>query len=597
MKKINDFVLHVATVNGSGSMSANNILVKALFRMGIPVSGKNLFPSNIQGLPTWFTIRANSMGFTSRHPNYDVVVAMNIATLKQDIDSLPAGGTFIYNQDLAFDPILLRSDTKNWGIPFKDLVSNLSQSPKLKKLLTNMVYVGVLAHLLNIDRDILKKVVEDQFPGKTSIIDDNIKAIQAGWDFAESQTGWQLEVRAQTISDGNKNKILIDGNSATALGFLFGGCSFLSWYPITPSSSVTETFGHYANEYYKDSLGHNPFAIIQAEDELSAICMVLGAGWAGARAATCTSGPGMSLMAEAAGLSYFAEIPAVIWNVQRVGPSTGLPTRTLQGDLISAYSLSHGDTEHIVLLPGSPGECFEMGQIAFDLSERLQTLVIVLSDLDIGMNYWRCDEFQYPTKDFDRGKVLSAADIEKAGQFNRYKDIDQDGICYRTLPGTEHPLASYFTRGSGHDESARYSESPQVYENLLDRLKKKYDTAKEYVPTPIVDKSPSAKIGIVAYGSTDSMIPELRYTLEQKKIDSSYLRVRALPLTDDVENFIEEHNQIFVVEQNRDGQLHKLIQMKYPRLAQKLISVRSYDGLPISAQKIYSSFDWQGHSL
>lgn len=589
-KILNDVVIEVATVNGSGSQSANNILLRSIFKMGIPVGGKNLFPSNIAGLPTWFTIRAHAKGYIGRRELADIFVAMNADTIVKDVTHLRSGGIFIYNSDLRFDATKLSPDCINVPVSFKELVSKVTDSIKLKKLLTNMVYIGILAELLKVEKSALEAAVKDQFKGKESIFEINFKAIDTGAEYAREHLKDLIvdyELSPLTLNQG---KIIIDGNSASALGLLFGGCTFMSWYPITPSSSVAENFQSLCETYRVDHEGKKNYAMLQAEDELSAIAMVLGAGWAGARAVTTTSGPGVSLMNEAAGLFYFAEIPGVIWDVQRMGPSTGLPTRTAQGDILSAAFLSHGDTKQVFLLPGHVGECFEFGQVAMDLAERLQTLVLVLSDLDLGMNFWINDEFQYPTRDFDRGKVLSADALNQIENFYRYKDVDGDGIPYRTLPGTRSDKAAYFTRGSGHDEASRYSEDPKNHQDLLDRLNKKFNTAKKYVPGPVIDSSPSNKIGFIAFGSSDMAIPESRAILQTHGIHLNYLRLRAYPFTDEVYEFIKNQERVYVVEQNRDGQMRTLLTMEYPDQAMKLHSILHYNGLPISAESIVKTF-------
>lgn len=584
---INDCVLSVATVNGSGSQSANNIILKSLFRMGIPTGGKNLFPSNIAGLPTWFTIRVNSEGYTARRVETDIMIAMNPDTLTDDMKAVQPGGYFIYNSDIKFDTALLRPDVQNYGIPFKKLVDSVTDAIKLKKLLINMIYVGVVAELLEIDPDVLKGVITDNFGvKKTSVIEINLKAIEAGRGYARENIKDPFKFKVRSM-DKNKGKIIIDGNSSAALGMLFGGCTFVSWYPITPSSSLAESFSKYANKYRKDKHGKNTFAIVQAEDELASIGMVLGASWAGARAMTTTSGPGISLMSEFAGYSYFAEVPAVLWDIQRVGPSTGLPTRTMQGDLTAVYNLSHGDKRHPILLPGNPQECFEFGQTCFDLAERLQTIVFVLSDLDLGMNFWVSNEFPYPTKPFDRGKVLNEEALEKLGGFQRYKDVDGDGIPYRTLPGTRHPKAAYFTRGSGHTEGAAYTERSEDYKNLMDRLARKYETAREVMPKPVLDIQDSQnKIGIIAFGSTDMAMAEARAALSKDGIKTNYLRVRSIPFSKEVKDFVSKHKTIYVVEQNRDGQMRELLILDHPEHAMKFQSIRHYDGLPIYSKVI-----------
>lgn len=584
MFKENNFVLNVATINGSGSQSSNSILVKTLFRMGLPVGGKNLFPSNIQGLPTWFTIRVHPEGFTARKAQNDIVVAMNPDTLLKDQYSLKPNGAFIYNSDLKVNTELLRDDILAIPIPFKEIIKGVTDSIKLKKLLVNMAYVGVLAELLNLDKEILNKVIEDFFDDKPKVISINQKAIEAGIEFAKnnlSDLDFPIQVKGK---ESPSSKLLMDGNTAAALGFLMGGASFMSWYPITPSSSVAESFQSLCERHRtKDNKNH--FAIVQAEDELSAISMVIGAGWAGARSFTCTSGPGLSLMAEAAGLSYFAEIPAVIWNVQRVGPSTGLPTRTSQADLLAAYHLSHGDTKHVVLMPGTIKECFEFSQLSLDLAERLQTLVIGLSDLDLGMNLHQSEDFDYPKTAFDRGKVLGAKELEEVQNFARYKDVDGDGIAYRTLPGTEHEKAAYFTRGTGHDEKSNYTESPEVYKTLMDRLDKKHHSAKALVPKPILYKESKSDIGILSFGSTHEALTE-----SIANLDVSYMRVRALPLTDEVLEFIKSKKVVYVVEQNRDGQLLEIIKKEWETNT-KMVSICQYDGLPMTADFILQSLN------
>ena len=579
MSVINDFVLHVGTVNGSGSQSANNILVKTLFRMGLPVGGKNLFPSNIAGLPTWFTIRVHPKGFTSRRAPFDMVVAANEATFVEDVKSVKTQGILFYNSEFRLDPRTLRQDIQFLPIPFRSLSEKLSDSVRLRKMLQNVIYVGVLSEILEIDQDTLEGVVRDQFGDKTAVIDSNLRAVEAGRQFVRGQA-LSVPYKVSAIAGGNEGQILIDGNSASALGCVFGGCTFVAWYPITPSSSLVETFEAYAKKFRRTQAGQHTYAVVQAEDELASICMVTGAGWAGARAMTATSGPGLSLMSEAAGLCYYAEVPAVIWDVQRVGPSTGLPTRTMQGDLRSAAHLSHGDTQHVILLPANPTECFEFGQTAFDLAERLQTLVIVLSDLDLGMNFHRSPQFLYSDRPMDRGKVLSAQDLEQAQSFARYKDIDDDGIGARTIPGTEHPLAGYFTRGTGHDDKALYSENAEVYQANMDRLKKKFLTARNMVPAPVIDIVKGAKIGLIAFGSTDFAVEEIRSLLKEKDVSTSYLRLRALPTSQNLVDFVRQHDRVYVLEQNRDAQLLGILRADFPELTNQLYSVVQYNGEP-----------------
>jgi 2-oxoglutarate/2-oxoacid ferredoxin oxidoreductase subunit alpha len=572
---INNLSLIIGTVNGSGSQSSNLILLRSIYRMGIPVGGKNLFPSNIAGLPTWFVIRVNEKGYTSIPPKMDIVVAMNQQTADDDISHLNPEGLFIYNSSLRFTKPL---PTNSISVEFAKIAGQVNDSIKLKKLLTNIVYVGVLAEMLGIPDEILHTTIADQFNNKKSVVDLNIAAAQAGREYFKNQIQWRSPWKLES-RDLNKGKILIDGNTAAGLGSVFAGCSFAAWYPITPSSSLAESFEAYCHKLRKDSQNKNLFSVIQAEDELSAITMVAGAGWAGARAMTATSGPGISLMAETAGLMYFAEIPGVVWNVQRAGPSTGLPTRTLQGDILACAYLSHGDTRHPLLFPSTPEECFSMAEMAFDLADQLQTLVFVMSDLDLGMNYWICNDFTYSKKPFARGKVLHKEDLKKLQKFNRYKDTDGDGIAYRTLPGTEHDLAGYFTRGTGHDEAAKYTESPEVFEALLNRLDRKWETAKKMMPASDVDLQ-NTELGLVAYGTTHTVMQELRDALKSQGIASSYLRIKSFPFDSKVESFLASHKKIIVLEQNRDGQMKKLLMQEFPQHANRLKSSLSYDGWP-----------------
>lgn len=580
MSKLENISIIIGTVNGSGSQSANLILQRAIFRLGVPVVGKNLFPSNIAGLPTWFVIRANTKNYACIEEKSDIVIAMNPQTANEDVLHLKAGATYICNSNIKLTSPL-PSGCKLVPIDFTKIAGEVVESIKVKKLLTNMVYVGVVAEMLGIPKDILDSTIRDQFTGKEKVVDINIKAADAGRAHASTLPELHSPRKLQG-TDTLKNKIMMDGNTASGLGSVFAGCTFTSWYPITPSSSLAESYEIYANRLLKDDHKKNKFAMIQAEDELGAICMVAGAGWAGARAMTATSGPGISLMAEAAGLMYFAEIPGVIWNVQRAGPSTGLPTRTLQGDVLACALLSHGDTQHPLLFPANPKECFEMATTAFNIAEEFQTLVFVMNDLDLGMNQWMCDELEMPKEPIARGKVLDADGLIKAGTFKRYADVDGDGIPYRTLPGTEHPLAGFFTRGTGHNDSAKYSEDPVIWEKLLNRLTKKWNTLKTKVPKAEIFKS-SSTTGVITYGSTASIMTEFLDQLEAKNKTVSTMRIKAFPFGEEVKSFLEGHETVYVLEQNRDGQMKKLLAMEYPELAPRLKSVLKYDGWPVRA--------------
>ena len=580
---INDFNIQVATVNGSGSQSANSVLLRSIFGMGIPVSGKNLFPSNIAGLPTWFTIRANKYGYVARKKEIDILVAMNAETAKDDILSLPAGAAAIYEdtQDLK----QYRDDVVCYPVPFDKLTAAVCPEAKLRKLVKNMVYVGVVAKLISLDMKAVESALRRQFEKKQKAADLNWAAVEAGYNYASESLTKQdpFILERMHATDG---KIIIDGNAAAALGAMFAGVTVVTWYPITPSSSVVEQLIDFLKKYRVEPDGKATFAVVQAEDELAAVGMVFGAGWAGARSMTSTSGPGISLMAEFAGLGYFAELPGVIFDIQRVGPSTGLPTRTAQADLLSIAYLSHGDTKHVMLLPGSVKECFELAQAAFDLSEQLQTPVFVVSDLDLGMNNWMSEPFEYPEKPLNRGKVLSAEDLTRLGGFARYKDVDGDAIPYRTLPGTDHPQASYFTRGSGHNEKALYTERPDDYQNLMERLNRKFETARTLVPKPVVVQTGKSKVGLIAFGSSDFAVIESRDQLKKEYgVETDYLRIRAFPFTHEIHDFIASHDRVYVVEQNRDGQMLSLLKLDLSTEdVVKLRSVRHFNGLPIDAR-------------
>lgn len=582
---VNDFSIQVATVNGSGSQSANTVLLRSLFRMGIPVSGKNLFPSNIAGLPTWYTIRASKHGWVARKKEIDLLVAMNPETAQDDVKSLDAGAAVIYDEPLKLDQI--RSDLIFYSVPYDKIVASVCPDAKLRKLVKNMIYVGVVAQLLGIDMTQVEAALRKQFAKKVKAADLNMNAARAGFDYAASSFTKTDPLYVEPMQE-NEGKVIIDGNAAVALGAMFAGVTVVTWYPITPSSSVCEQLIDYMKKYRIGPDGKATFAIVQAEDELAAIGMVLGAGWAGARSMTATSGPGISLMTEFAGMGYYAELPGVIFDIQRVGPSTGLPTRTSQGDVLAVAFLGHGDTRNVMLFPGSVTECFTMATEAFDLAEQLQTPVFVLSDLDLGMNNWMSEPFPYPEKPIQRGKVLSADDLNRLGGFARYKDVDKDGIPYRTLPGTDHPAAAYFTRGSGHNEKAQYSERPDDYQNNMERLARKFETARSYVPRPEVLLSPGAEIGIIAYGSSDFAVHESLDQLKTEyRLDGSYLRIRGFPFSGEVHEFVEKHQRVYVVEQNRDAQMLSLLKLDLrPSQTGKLRSVRHFNGLPIDARSV-----------
>ena len=583
LKIINNFSITIATVNGSGSQTANVTLLRALFKMGIPVSGKNLFPSNIQGLPTWYTIRLSKDGFTARRDEQEVVVALNPASFTRDLASVFPGGAFLYADDIKLP--IARTDISAYPMPVKQLTRSADVSPALRDYIANMVYVGVLAQMIGINFERIKQALDFHFKGKAQAIDSNFATIKAGADWA-AQNLKKTDPYFVEPMEGTSDYIMADGNTAAALGAIYGGVQFEAWYPITPASSLAESLNVFLPQLRKTKDGKATYAVLQAEDELAAIGMTVGAGWAGLRAMTSTSGPGISLMTEYSGLAYFTEVPIVVWDVQRVGPSTGLPTRTAQGDLTQVYFLGHGDAQFVILLPGSVQECFEFGWKAFDLAERLQTPVFVLSDLDLGMNQWMTKPFEYPDTPFDRGKVLWEADLEKLnGNWARYKDVDGDGIPYRTVAGNKHPAAAYFTRGSGHDENARLTEDGKTWEANMMRLKRKYDTARSLVPKPVLSTMRGAEIGIIAYGSTEAAVEEARELLKQEKgPKSNFLRLRALPCTAEVLNFIGKHNRIYIVEANRDGQLHQILSATLPEQAAKFRSVAHSDGLPLTAK-------------
>ena len=581
---INNFTLRVATVNGSGSQSANNILLRSIFEMGVPVAGKNIFPSNIAGLPTWYNIRVSEEGYIAHRPEIEILVLMNQDTFAQDLAEAKAGTAVIYHDKLTAPK--LPEGLIYYPVPFQKLVNDVCDVASLRKLVINMVYVGAVAELLGIDYDKIRLSLEKQFKNKAKAIDLNWKAVCAGRDFVKANLPKKDPFKIGP-SNKTKGKIIISGNEAAAVGCLFGGCTVFAWYPITPASSLGESVIDYFGRFRRNggADGEASFAVVQAEDELAALGMVLGAGWAGCRAATSTSGPGLSLMAEFAGLSYFAEVPAVVFDVQRLGPSTGLPTRTSQGDILFTHFISHGDTQHLALIPATPKECYEFAMEAFNLAEEFQTLVFVMSDLDLGMNHWMSEPFPYPTEPFRRGKVLTKEQVENLGGFERYGDPDGDGIPYRTLPGTDSPKAAYFTRGSGHNAKAQYTEKSEEWKWILDRIARKMETAKKRIPQPVVEKG-AGKIGLIAYGTSHAAVQEARDGLARQGVKTGYLRLRSLPLNGVVENFIKDYEKIYVVDQNQQGQMAGLIRMRCPAVAGKVHNILHYDGMPIDAGSI-----------
>jgi 2-oxoglutarate ferredoxin oxidoreductase subunit alpha len=582
VKVINDFSITIATINGSGSQTANVTLLRALFKMGIPVSGKNLFPSNIQGLPTWYTIRLSQDGFIARRDEQELVVCLNPNSFTRDLAAVQPGGSFYFADDIKLS--INRKDISIYPMPVKQIARVANVSPALRDYIANMVYVGVLAQMLGIEMDAVRQALSFHFKGKAEAVDSNFSTIKAGAEWA-AQNLKKTDPYSVARMDSTSGFVMADGNTAAALGAIYGGVQFAAWYPITPASSLAESLNNFLPQFRKKD-GKQTYAVMQAEDELAAIGMAIGAGWGGLRSMTSTSGPGISLMAEYAGLGYFAEVPVVVWDVQRIGPSTGLPTRTAQGDLTEVYSLSHGDKQNIILLPGSVQECFEFGWRALDLAASLQSPVFVMSDLDLGMNQWMTKPFEYPESPIKRGKILWEEDLEKInGVWSRYKDSDGDGIAYRTVPGNRHPSAAWFGRGTGHDEEARYTEDSTSWETNMARLKKKYETARTLVPKPVIKLARGAEIGIIAYGSTQPAVEEA-LTLMSKNSGpkTSFLRLRALPATSEVRNFINKFERIYIVEANRDGQLRQILSSVLPDMAPKFRSACHSDGLPLTAK-------------
>lgn len=595
-QSINEFVVRFANTNGTGSASANNMFAKAIMRMGLPVSAKNIFPSNIQGLPTWFEVRISEKGFLGRRDGApELVVAMNAQSIEEDIQSVQPGGFLLYDSSRILPQRLMRKEINFLGMPISDICRTEYSDPRQRQLFKNVIYVGALAALLDIDFQVLKDLVSDQFKGKDKLIRPNIYALELGFEFANKQFSCPLPIcveRRDLIGD----RILVDGNTASGLGAVYGGATVVGWYPITPSTSVIEKFASYCQRLRIDPAnGQKNYAIVQAEDELSAIGIAMGGGWNGARAFTATSGPGISLMTEFLGLAYFAEIPLVLMNVQRAGPSTGMPTRTQQSDMLTCAYASHGDSKQVLLIPSTPKECFDFSAQAFDLADRLQTPIIVMTDLDMGMNIHLSDPFGWDDKhEYDLGKVLDADDLEKASDFGRYLDVDGDGVCYRTLPGTHPNKGAFFTRGTSHNEYAAYTEKGEDYIKNMERLEHKFATGVKRLPAPeITINSKAKRVGLVYYGSTDEAIPEAVSLLCDQGVKVNTLRIRAFPFSPQVASFISEHDSVFVVEQNRDGQVKKLLCNELIIDPASMCAVLHYDGLAITGQFIAKSVQAQ----
>ncbi len=591
---VNDFCLTISTVNGSGSATANNLLLRALFRMGIPVSGKNIFPSNIQGLPTWYTIRLSKDGYLARLEKDDIVVAMNPASFSRELEYLVPGGVLFYADDIKQE--ISRTDIISYPMPVKKLMKDADVAHNLRDYVANMVYVGVVGQMLGISLDELYAALDFHFKGKKKAIDSNFVVIKAAADWAAENLEKKDRYRVERMTGKTDGCIMADGNTSAALGALFGGLQFSGWYPITPASSLAESINEYLPSLRKDPVtGKNTCMVVQAEDELAAIGMTIGAGWAGLRAMTSTSGPGLSLMSEYLGLAYYAEVPCVVWDVQRVGPSTGLPTRTQQGDLTQVYFDGHGDTQFVMLIPSTVNECFEFGWRALDIAERLQTPVVVMSDLDLGMNQWMTKKFEYPDQPMDRGKILWEEDIEALVKENkdwgRYLDVDGDGIPYRTVAGNKHPRSSYFTRGTGHDEYGKYSEEPDVWERVLDRIAYKINHSTKFLPAPVISSNGKSDIGIIMSGSAEPAVIEARDQMLAKGMATDCLRIRSIPFNEDVEKFLKDHDRVYVVELNRDGQTRQLLMVNFPQYAAKLVKVAHTDGLPLTAKWVRETIE------
>ena len=586
MSGLNDMVVRFANVNGTGSASANDIFAKAIFRMGIPVAPKNIFPSNIQGLPTWYEVRVSEKGYLGRRAGIDLLVGVNPQSFKADIDSISTGGYFVYDSTKALHKEFIRDDINYIGIPMMKLSIENYEVPRHQQLFKNIIYIGALSALLDIEIEVIKEIISEQFKKKPKLVPPNFKALELGRNYALQHFSCPLNIRLER-RDNVKDCILIDGNAATGLGAIYAGATVMAWYPITPSTSVASAFEKYAKKLRIDpETGKNNYAFIQAEDELAAIGMVIGASWNGARAFTSTSGAGVSLMTEFIGLAYFAEIPVVIVNVQRGGPSTGMPTRTQQSDLLSCAYASHGDTKHVLLFPSTPAECFEMTTQAFDLADRLQTVVFVMSDLDLGMNNHMSPPLKWENKDqFDKGKVLDAEALEEIQRYGRYLDVDGDGVCYRTIPGTHPTKGSFFTRGTSKNEYAQYSEDGADYVINVDRLDRKWETAKQYVPKPIFDHNDS-ELGVVFFGTSTYAVIEAIELLEEEGIKMNAMRIRSFPFNDEAKAFIDAHEKVYVVEQNRHAQFKTLMVNEMEVAPSKLVSILNYDGTPITADTI-----------
>ena len=588
IEKVNDFCMTICTVNGSGSATANTTLLRAMFHMGIPVTGKNIFPSNIKGLPTWFSIRVSDQGYHGRVAHDDIIVQMNATTFEDDLNYDVPGGVVFYADHINLP--IKRKDVIAYPMPIKDLIAEADISRELRDYMSNMLYVGIVAQMLGISLEYIQNALLRQFQKKTSVANENFAVVKLAADWAKENLTKKDRYRVEKRKPLD-DYIMTDGNTAGALGAIYGGFQFCGWYPITPATSLAESLAIFAPKLRKDpETGKNTFAIVQAEDELASIGMAVGAGWAGLRSMTSTSGPGVSLMTEYMSLAYYSEVPLVLWNVQRVGPSTGLPTRTAQCDINLSYFLGHGDTQQIVIIPSTVNECFEFGWKAFDYAEEFQTPVIILSDLDLGMNLWMTKRFIYPDKPINRGKILWEKELENfKGEWGRYLDVDGDGIPYRTVMGNTHKKAPYFARGTGHDEFGNYSEEPQVWKRINDRIKLKFENLREKLPLPVYRNVDNAQIGLIAVGSVEHALIEAQDLLESKGIKCDFMRIRALPFSKKVKEFIEEHSHSYVIELNRDGQLNQILCMEYCDLTSRLTSLAYLDGLPITAEWIVNA--------